>query len=110
MRGTSLRQLAKQIGVSHSYLSQVINGKRPASEKVAYRLTKEGILCVNGKQVVSSFTKQQLVEKTLKKTYNESVSGSNSAVECLLPKQKVASSNLVSRSNAQSGKCQFPLV
>ena len=30
----SLRQLAKELGVSHSYLSQVQNGKRPASEKV----------------------------------------------------------------------------
>ncbi len=30
----SLRQLAKELGVSHSYLSQVLHGKRPASEKV----------------------------------------------------------------------------
>ena len=30
----SLRQLAKELGVSASYLSQVKNGKRPASQKV----------------------------------------------------------------------------
>jgi len=30
----SLRQLARELGVSHSYLSQVRHGKRPASEKV----------------------------------------------------------------------------
>ena len=34
-RVISLRQLAKEIGVSPSYLSQVKNGKRPASAKVA---------------------------------------------------------------------------
>jgi predicted transcriptional regulator len=33
-RQKSLRQLAKELGVSHSYLSQVIHGKRPASDKV----------------------------------------------------------------------------
>ena len=43
----SLRALAKELGVSHSYLSQVKHGKRPASEKIAQAL--------NGKQVVSSF-------------------------------------------------------
>jgi transcriptional regulator with XRE-family HTH domain len=31
---TSLRQLARQLGVSASYLSQVKNGKRPASQKL----------------------------------------------------------------------------
>ena len=30
----SLRQLARELGVSASYLSQVKNGKRPPSEKV----------------------------------------------------------------------------
>jgi len=34
MKEKSLRQLAKELGVSHSYLSQVKHGKRPASEKV----------------------------------------------------------------------------
>ena len=40
----SLRQLSKELGVSHSYLSQVINGKRPASEKVAYHLLTSGLM------------------------------------------------------------------
>ncbi|MCJ7576257.1 MAG: helix-turn-helix transcriptional regulator [Dehalococcoidia bacterium] len=51
MKDKSLRQLARQLGVSHSYLSQVLNGKRPASEKVAYGLSREGLLSVNGKQI-----------------------------------------------------------
>ena len=34
MKRKSLRQLAKELGVSASYLSQVKNGKRPASAKV----------------------------------------------------------------------------
>jgi transcriptional regulator with XRE-family HTH domain len=40
----SLRQMAKELGVSHSYLSQVIHGKRPASEKVLTMLTDNGLL------------------------------------------------------------------
>ncbi|MFC2066270.1 helix-turn-helix domain-containing protein [Chloroflexota bacterium] len=34
MKHKSLRQLAKEMGVSHSYLSQVRHGKRPASDRV----------------------------------------------------------------------------
>jgi transcriptional regulator with XRE-family HTH domain len=34
MKQKSLRQLAKELGVSASYLSQVKNGKRPPSAKV----------------------------------------------------------------------------
>ena len=34
MKQKSLRQLAKELWVSASYLSQVKNGKRPASQKV----------------------------------------------------------------------------
>ncbi len=34
MKQKSLRQLARELGVSASYLSQVKNGKRPASKKV----------------------------------------------------------------------------
>ena len=34
MKGKSLRQLAKELGVSASYLSQVRKGKRPPSKKV----------------------------------------------------------------------------
>ncbi len=34
MKQKSLRQLAKELGVSASYLSQVRHGKRPPSDKV----------------------------------------------------------------------------
>lgn len=34
MKQKSLRQLARELGVSASYLSQVKNGKRPANQKV----------------------------------------------------------------------------
>jgi transcriptional regulator with XRE-family HTH domain len=44
MKTKSLRQIAKDISVSHSYLSQVINGKRPASEKVLTTLLTNGLL------------------------------------------------------------------
>jgi transcriptional regulator with XRE-family HTH domain len=47
----SLRQLAKELDVSHRYLSQVLHGKRPASEKIAYMLSKEGLLSLSGKQI-----------------------------------------------------------
>ncbi len=40
-RNKSLRQLASELGVSHSYLSQVIHGKRPASEKVVSALVSK---------------------------------------------------------------------
>ena len=42
----SLRQLAVELGVSHSYLSQVLHRKRPPSDKIAQAL--------NGKQMVSN--------------------------------------------------------
>jgi len=45
-RQKSLRELAMELGVSHSYLSQVLHGKRPASDRVAQAL--------NGKQMVSN--------------------------------------------------------
>ncbi len=38
MKQKSLRQLARELGVSHSYLSQVKHGKRPASKKVVSTL------------------------------------------------------------------------
>ena len=42
MKQKSLRQLAKELGVSHSYLSQVSNGKRPASHKVVSKVVSSG--------------------------------------------------------------------
>ena len=97
----SLRQLAKELSVSHSYLSQVLNGKRPASEKIAYRLSREGLLSLSGKQVVSRYGNQNLLEIIEIMTYNESTSGCNSAEECLLPKQDVVGSNPITRSIAK---------
>ena len=44
MKHKPLRQLASELSVSHSYLSQVINGKRPASEKVLTTLLTSGLL------------------------------------------------------------------
>ena len=35
--------------VLHSYLSQVLYGKRPANERIAYRLSSEGLLSISGK-------------------------------------------------------------
>jgi len=41
MKQKSLRQLAKELGVSHSYLSQVKNGKRRASAKVVSKVVSK---------------------------------------------------------------------
>ena len=38
MKQKSLRQLARELGVSASYLSQVKNGKRPPSQKVLSKM------------------------------------------------------------------------
>ncbi len=43
-QGKSLRQLAVELGVSHSYLSQVLHGKRPASDRVAQALSGKQLL------------------------------------------------------------------
>ena len=42
MRQESLRQLARELGVSHSYLSQIRHGNRPASAKVVSKIRKIG--------------------------------------------------------------------
>ena len=47
MTQKSLRQLATELGVSHSYLSQIKNGKRPASDRIAIALEE---LRTSGKQ------------------------------------------------------------
>jgi transcriptional regulator with XRE-family HTH domain len=106
MKEKSLRQIGRELGVSHSYLSQVLNGKRHASEKIAYKLCKEGLLIVNGKQMVS---KSVLLENTPKIPYNDSISGCNSAVECLLPKQDVTGSNPATRSTNPDRCLVLPL-
>ena len=40
----SLRQIARELGVSASYLSQIRHGKRPASEKVLSSVKQNGII------------------------------------------------------------------
>ena len=42
MKQKSMRQLARELGVSHSYLSQVKHGKRPASDKVVSKMVSSG--------------------------------------------------------------------
>lgn len=42
MKQKPLRQLAKELGVSHSYLSQVKYGERPPSAKVVSGITRNG--------------------------------------------------------------------
>ena len=50
---TSLRQLARQLGISASYLSQVKNGKRPPSQRLLSNpgfkmLSNEGTFTAEG--------------------------------------------------------------
>ena len=80
MKTKSLRQTAKELGVSHSYLSQVINGKRPASEKVLTTLLTSGLL-------ESEFL-----------PYNEATGQRSSGVEQRFRKPPVVSSNLTAGS------------
>ncbi len=42
MKQKSMRQLAKEMGVSPSYLSQVRHGSRPASQKVLSKVLSKG--------------------------------------------------------------------
>ena len=50
----SLRQLARELGVSHSYLSQVLHGKRPASEKVQQAIDMVSMVSNNEARVGTS--------------------------------------------------------
>ena len=40
----SLRQLAKELGVTHAYLSQVKHGKRPLSPKVVSKMVSKNLV------------------------------------------------------------------
>ena len=77
----SLRSAAKELDVSHSYLSQVIHGKRPASEKVLTTLLTSGLL------------------KSDYLPYNESTSQRSSVVEQRFRKPSVKSSTLFAGSS-----------
>jgi len=75
MKQKSLRQLAKELGVSHSYLSQVKHGKRPASAKVVSKM-------------VSIFS-PEIIDACVSNSYNRvaggSAWGSNPPETCLMP-------------------------
>ena len=64
MKYKSLRQIAKEIGVSASYLSQVKNGKRPASEK---------LLSISSFKVLSSDKQSAFLDAFYVTHYNKSV-------------------------------------
>ena len=67
---SSLRQLTKQLSVSASYLSQVKNGKRPASGKVLSNPDVKQLLNV----------KQHEVDTRMSTSYNKRVLGNSLAV------------------------------
>ncbi len=76
MKQKSLRQLARELGVSASYLSQVKNGKRPASQKVLSSVKQSG--------------KQNIFDVSISNSYNskrnaELCSGSTGDFESLSP-------------------------
>lgn len=64
MKQKSMRQLAKELGVSASYLSQVKHGKRPASQKVLSKMVS------NNRQDV-----KQIVDVRTTTRYNNSSAG-----------------------------------
>ena len=85
----SLRQLARELGVSHSYLSQIKNGKRPASHKVVSKLRK------NGKQ--SGSENHALCYNTV--SFAELCSGSTGDFGSLSPGSNPGSAAILTRDN-----------
>ena len=75
---TSLRQLAKEMGVSASYLSQIKHGKRPASQRVLNTLDRN----VKHEVDVEALT-----------SYNQGVCQCSSGVEQRFRKPPVVGSN-----------------
>ncbi len=77
----SLRQLAKELGVSHSYLSQVINGKRPPSEKVLTTLLTSGLI----ESAISSYNEREWQRSSVveQRTHKPLVVGSNPSAASL---------------------------
>ena len=73
MKQKSLRQLSKELGVSASYLSQVQNGRRPASEKLLSNHSFKVLSSV--KQNVKHQVDTSIVEKLQFKRAGESSSG-----------------------------------
>ena len=83
---TSLRQLAKQLGVSASYISQVKNGKRPPSQKLLSNAAIRRMLTV--KQNV-----KHEVDDHKCKSYNMTTRQRSSGVEQRTHKPLVGGSN-----------------
>ena len=82
----SLRQLASQLGVSASYLSQVKNGKRPPSQKLLSNSDIRHMLTV--KQNV-----KHNVDVNTSKRYNLNTCQRSSGVEQRFRKPSVVGSN-----------------
>jgi len=59
MKKKSLRQLARELGVSHSYLSQVRHGKRPASDKVVSKMVSNGKLNLFDTDTINSYNSSE---------------------------------------------------
>ena len=74
MKRKSLRKLAKELGVSPSYLSQVTTGKKKPSEKV---LTK---LFTNGYDIVGVDLSQSNLATESDFSYNQSALGNSLTV------------------------------
>ena len=83
MNEKSLRQLAKELGVSHSYLSQVKHGKRPASAKVVSKVVSK---------MVSS-GKHYFLDTDTQNSYNNPTWQRSSVVEQRTHKPLVVGSN-----------------
>ena len=63
MKHKSLRQLAKELGISASYLSQIKHGKRPASQKVLSKvLSSDGQDIKQYGRILSQFTHGEVSE------------------------------------------------
>jgi transcriptional regulator with XRE-family HTH domain len=78
MKKKSLRTIAKELGVNASYLSQIMNGKRPASKKVLSKLEQQ--LSVGVKQSVKQIGGGKGY------TYNKQIESGGSAWESNPPK------------------------
>ena len=82
----SLRQLARQLGVSASYLSQVKSGKRPPSQKLLSNVDIRRMLTV--KQSV-----KHEFDVTTSRSYNSNTCQRSSGVEQRFRKPSVVGSN-----------------
>ena len=71
----SLRQLARELGVSHSYLSQVKHGKCRASQEVVSKMVSSGLL--KGDDLGYNPIYAEVAQAVEQRTENPRVGGSN---------------------------------